>query len=120
MTAADFMAVPEQNLCMDYLTYPSINIHQSARAEAIAARKLNCSQYLGAAQLRLQANQNFDAAMQSLRNQSAPASSPTGVSCVYQNQVTSGISKICYYNCAGSTKAMNVSAAQICPLSATL
>ena len=41
-----------------------------------------------------------------------------GAACFKSSETTSGTSKICYYNCMGSTKALNISSMQICPLSA--
>lgn len=38
---------PDMKLCVDYMTLPSFNIHQGKRAEEIARRKLDCSQYAG-------------------------------------------------------------------------
>ena len=59
-TPADYARTPEMKLCMDYMTFPSYNIHQSARAQAIAQRGIDCSRYAGAANARIRANQNFE------------------------------------------------------------
>lgn len=40
-------AQPDMKLCVDYMTLPSFNIHQGARADEIARRKLDCEQYAG-------------------------------------------------------------------------
>jgi len=36
--------------------------------------------------------------------------------CFKTGEQTSGMNKICYYNCLGSTAAITVSAVQLCPL----
>ena len=37
--------------------------------------------------------------------------------CFKTGEQTSGMNKICYYNCLGSTKAITISATSLCPLS---
>lgn len=39
------------------------------------------------------------------------------VTCFKTGEQTSGMNKICYYNCVGSAAAITVGAAQLCPLS---
>ena len=39
------------------------------------------------------------------------------IMCPKSGEQTSGMNKICYYNCLGSTVAINVSAVSLCPLS---
>jgi len=38
------------------------------------------------------------------------------VTCFYKSEYTSGMNKICIYDCAGSQAAITVGAAQLCPL----
>lgn len=38
------------------------------------------------------------------------------VVCFYESEQTSGLNKICYYDCLGSRAAITISATQICPL----
>jgi len=42
--------------------------------------------------------------------------SPSAVSCYKTSETTSGTNKICYYNCMGSTKTINVGSMQFCPI----
>ena len=42
--------------------------------------------------------------------------SPSTVSCNKTGETTSGTNKICYYNCMGSTKTINVGSMQFCPI----
>lgn len=41
----------------------------------------------------------------------------TAAVCFFQGEQRSGMNKICYYNCMGSTVAINVSSIAFCPLS---
>ena len=41
----------------------------------------------------------------------------SAVTCFKSGEQTSGMNKICYYNCMGSTAAMTISAVKLCPLS---
>lgn len=36
--------------------------------------------------------------------------------CLKTGEETSGMNKICYYNCTGSSAAITIGAAQLCPL----
>lgn len=42
--------------------------------------------------------------------------SRTNVTCFKTGEQTSGLNKICYYNCVGPEAAITVGAAQLCPL----
>lgn len=47
------------------------------------------------------------------------ASSPSikvAATCFKTGEQTSGMNKICYYNCMGSTKAINVKSYELCPI----
>jgi hypothetical protein len=38
------------------------------------------------------------------------------VTCFFQREETSGLNKICYYDCLGSPAAITIRASQICPV----
>lgn len=121
-TVSDYMNTSEQKLCMDYLSFPSYNIHQPAREEALRIRGINCAPYAGAASARIRANQNFENILRGIASQPSHQSAPnysTGTACFYTHDVISGMNKICYYNCAGSGHATTIGAAQICPITTT-
>jgi len=40
----------------------------------------------------------------------------SAVTCFKSGEQTSGMNKICYYNCMGSTAAITISAVKLCPL----
>jgi hypothetical protein len=66
-----------------------------------------------------QQNDALIRALGAIQQQSSPLPAANGYSsgCTLQSQARSGLNKICYYNCAGSIRAENVGAAEICPLS---
>lgn len=39
------------------------------------------------------------------------------IMCFFEHEEPAGMNKICYYNCAGSTVAITIRAAKLCPLS---
>jgi hypothetical protein len=121
-TAQTYMNTPEAELCMNYLTFPSYNIHQSSRAAAIQMRGIDCRSYAGAANARSRANQNFENSLRGMANQQQNQVTPSpsgGVSCNFTRSVVSGMNRICYYNCIGSGHAMTVGSAEMCPLTTT-
>lgn len=68
-------------LCMAYLTYPSYNVNQSARAQELARRGEDCSRYAGAAAAQRQNDAIFENMLRSL---SAPTQPNQQVSPIYQ------------------------------------
>jgi hypothetical protein len=118
-TASDYMNTSAQQLCIDYLSYPSYNIHQRAREEALRIRGINCAPFALAANARIRANQHFENSSRALLNQRSYGSvsvySP-GTVCHFTREVPSGMNKICYYNCVGSGHAMTINVVQLCPL----
>ena len=66
-----------------------------------------------------QQNDALIRALGAIQQQSSPRPSANSFSsgCFLQSQATSGLNKICYYNCAGSIRAENVGSTQLCPLS---
>lgn len=122
----DYMALSEQQLCMSYLTVPDYNVWQEDRVAAINARGIDCSPYAGAAQARVQANQNFENSLRALSGQAASNQSVpsynynNNASCILKNDFLSGVNRMCFYDCVGSTKSINVPASSICPLTVKL
>ena len=49
----------------------------------------------------------------------SPSSTKSSI-CFKTSEAKSGLGKICYYNCGGTTKAMNINATQLCPINANL
>jgi hypothetical protein len=68
-TADSYRNTPTAQLCMDYLTLPSYNINQEARAQALANRGENCSSYTGVARTRIEANSAMQNSLNALQQQ---------------------------------------------------
>ena len=49
----------------------------------------------------------------------SPSSTKSNI-CFKTSEVKSGLGKICYYNCVGTTKTLNIKSTQLCPLNANL
>lgn len=64
-----YMQMNEAKLCIDYMTYPSWNINQSTREEAIARRGINCAPYAAIAANKNQSDKNLEDALRALANQ---------------------------------------------------
>jgi hypothetical protein len=62
-----YQAQSSMELCMQYLTLPSINIHQSDRARELARRGENCAAYVPAANARNRSNADFERSMMLLQ-----------------------------------------------------
>jgi hypothetical protein len=46
-----------------------------------------------------------------------PGQPQIAILCFYDSETTSGMNKICYYNCVGSLAAITLGFAEICPMS---
>lgn len=55
----DMMRMSAQQLCMDYMTLPTVNRLQNDREEIIKLRKINCWQYGNVAAERRKADADF-------------------------------------------------------------
>ena len=119
--AAYYGGFSDQELCMSYLTADPINIYQSDRRAEINKRRLDCSPWATMARLKYeQERAAWDAAygaVGSLNNSSGSTQSSSSSGGTFKNEVTSGMSKVCFYNTLSGIKAYNTSANSICPLS---
>ncbi len=110
---AKYNAMPASKLCIDYMTYPNYNIWQEDRASAIARRGIDCSPYARQAQAKIQSDQAFTNALIML-NQSLNTN--TTNTNTYGTSLSTGFSKVCYYDGVGGPSALTVSSTSICPL----
>lgn len=59
-------------------------------------------------------------AVPTLAPEPAPAAKPVQIAqnttCFFKREETSGMNKICYYDCLGSLTAITIGSAQLCPL----
>ncbi len=110
-------------LCMDYLTLPSANINQTARAAELSRRGEDCSRYSGAASARNKANENLERNLRSMSQQPSyevnnlSRGSRSTLTCTKVREWRSGMNKNCVYNCIGSEFVQTIGAAEICPIS---
>lgn len=87
--AGGYRATPTTKLCMDYLTFPSYNINQNERANELARRGESCQGYAGVAQVRNQANAQFENSLRYMQQQSQPVqTSPTRTYIMPNGKVT--------------------------------
>ena len=154
-----YMRLSEEQLCVDYHYFTSININQSARGQAISRRGLDCSKYESVARAKREAEakrsaaalaaererqaadfqrrsqiildstqdmirksqENADRVMRDTINNLSPptGSSSLGTLCFLKGERTSGLNKICFYDCAGSGAAHTVRSFDLCPLNIT-
>jgi hypothetical protein len=111
-------------LCMDYLTLPDLNIHQSDRAAAISRRGIDCRPYLNMAQQKSARDDAFMQALEQIQRMNTPNSyyspyrgSNTGMTYFYSSSYVSGMNRICIYKLGSQVKTLTVGAAQLCPMS---
>ena len=110
---ARFNSEPAERLCMDYLTLPTYNIWYEDRRSAIIRRGIDCSPYARQAQAKIQSDQAFTNALIML-NQSLNTN--TTNTNTYGTSLSTGFTKVCYYDGVGGPSALTVSSTSICPL----
>lgn len=107
-------------LCLDYMTLPSVNINHGARSEELKRRNEDCSAYKEVAASRMKADESFDSRLQRMTSQQQNSTS-------YDNQVKqpvaffkrsyiSGFNRICIYDRMGSQFVTTLQSTDICPL----
>ena len=64
-----YMQMNEAKLCIDYMTFPSYNINQGKREQAIQRREINCSAYAGVAASKAQSDRDLEDALRALSRQ---------------------------------------------------
>ena len=65
---AYYTSMSSMKLCIDYMTFPSYNINQSARAAELSRRGENCSAYVGAAAERNKSNAEIERILTEMKN----------------------------------------------------
>lgn len=111
-------------LCMDYLTLPDLNIHQSDRLAAIYRRGIDCGPYLAMAQQKSARDDAFMQSLEQIQRMNTPNSNlnssrgtSTGMVYYFSSSYLSGSNRICIYKLGSQVKTLTVGAAQICPIS---
>ena len=111
---AKFNTQSKERLCMDYLTLPTYNIYYEDRRAVIINKGIDCSPYAAQAQAKLQSDQALMNALVIL-NQSMNTNTTNTTS--YGTSLSTGFTKVCYYDGVGGPSALTVSSISICPLS---
>ncbi len=85
-TADSYKNVSTSKLCLDYLTYPSVNINHGAREKELARRGEKCGDHLEVARARREADNAFRKSLDSMQESLKPRqqNTPTQTTC-YQN-----------------------------------
>ena len=108
--AALYDGMSEEELCTSYYSNEDYNIWQADRFASIQRRGLNCSAYVAEGLRKKRASQAFQAALGAAAAGSQTTTS-TGTS------LSTGFTKVCYYNGVGGQSAITVASTSICPLS---
>lgn len=116
--------VSPMQLCMDYLTLPDLNIHQSDRAAAISRRGIDCRPYLSMAQQKSARDDAFLQSLETIQRMNTPSSNlnsnpsyNSGIVYYYNSSYISGMNRICIYKLGNQVKTLTIGAAQLCPMS---
>ena len=106
--AIKYNSMSQKKLCVDYYKFPDYNIWQGDRRAAIIRRGIDCSPYMAEGLRKARAMRALQAGLNTLANQ--PTSPSTGTS------LSTGFTKVCYYDGIGGPSALTVSSTSICPL----
>ena len=108
--AALYDGMSEKELCTSYFSNEDYNYWQPDRLASIKRRGLNCNPYMAEGLRKKNASRAFEAALGAAAAGSQTTTS-TGTS------LSTGFTKVCYYDGVGGPSALTVSATSICPLS---
>ena len=110
----------DRQLCMEWMTSPSLNFSQPYREAEIKRRRLDCWQYGNVAEEQQKAERRLSESIDRLGGRASPGSTTSGgTACFIQNSYVSGMNQICIYNCRGSAYSTNTRAGSMCPPSIT-
>jgi len=101
--------MPEKDLCVDYFKFPDYNYWQGDRRAAILRRGIDCTPYMAEGLRKARALNALEGTLETLSKQQPTTSTGTSLS--------TGFTKVCYYDGVGGPSALTVSATSICPLS---
>ena len=115
-TQARYDRMNQQDLCMDYLYYDWMNIYQQYRENSIIKRQIDCGPYVEMAAYKYQRDRAaWNAAYGALGVLSNPGGSTSYGSS--GTSLSSGFTKVCYYDGMSGPSALTVLSTSICPLS---
>ena len=111
--AALYDGMSEKELCTSYYSNEDYNIWQGDRFASIQRRGLNCSPYVAEGLRKKRASQAFQAGLAAA---SAALGNQTQTTTSTGNSLSTGFTKVCYYNGVGGQSAITVPSVSICPL----
>ena len=104
-------SMSEKELCTSYFSNENYNIYQPDRLASIQRRGLNCNPYMAEGLRKKNAlralEAGLSAASTSLGNQQSTSTTTS---------LSTGFTKVCYYDGVGGPAALTVSSTSICPL----
>ena len=106
--AIKYNSMSQKKLCVDYYKFPDYNIWQGDRRAAIIRRGIDCSPYMAEGLRKARGMRALQAGLNTLANQ--PTYPSTGTS------LSTGFTKVCYYDGVGGPSALTVRSTSICPL----
>ena len=101
--------MPEKDLCVDYFKFPDYNYWQGDRRAAIIRRGIDCTPYMAEGLRKAKALNALEGTLETLSKQQSTTSTGTSLS--------TGFTKVCYYDDVGGRSAITVSATAMCPQS---
>ena len=107
--AAKYNSMSAQELCTSYYSNEDYNIWQPDIRASIQRRGLNCSPYVAEGLRKKSNSRAFEAALGALAGSNQTTTS-TGTS------LSTGFTKVCYYNGVGGQSAITVASTSICPI----
>ena len=109
-------AASDRELCMEWMTSPSLNFSQPYREAEIKRRRLDCWQYGNVAEERERAERRLSESIERLGGRQTPGgTNSAGRLCVIQRSFVSGMNQVCIYDCQGSAFSTNTRAGTMCP-----
>ena len=106
--AVHFDKQTPKELCMDFMSLPDYNYWYEDRKASIIRRNIDCSPYAADAHKRARLLNALEAGTYALSQPTTTTTTGTSLS--------TGFTKVCYYDGVGGRSALTVSATSICPL----
>jgi len=107
--ASKYDAQSEKELCITYYSLPDYNFWQADRRASIIRRGIDCSPYMAEGLRKARALNALEAGAYAL-------SQPSNTSTKSGTSLSTGFTKVCYYDGVGGPSALTVRSTSICPL----
>ena len=106
--AVKFDQQSSKELCMNFLSLPDYNYWYEDRKASIIRRNIDCSPYAADAYKKAKALNALEGTLSTLSQQQPTTSTGTSLS--------TGFTKVCYYDGVGGQSAITVASTSICPV----